>query len=64
MAGSGSPVSAGPSPALADSISKAILPSLSTTLTWPPRTSLPNRMSSASGFLMFYWITRASGLAP
>ena len=33
-------------------MSKAILPSLSSTLTCPPRVRRPNRMSSASGFLI------------
>ena len=35
-----------------------------TILTPPPFLSLPNSSSSASGFLMFSWITRASGRAP
>src|ERR1700736_5185481 len=36
----------------------------STTRTWPPLLSLPNSTSSASGFLMCSWITRAIGRAP
>ena len=40
-------------------------PSPSTiTLTVPPCSSLPNSSSSASGFLMCSWMTRASGRAP
>src|SRR5262249_37030654 len=35
-----------------------------TTRTWPPPLSLPNSTSSASGFLMCSWITRAIGRAP
>jgi len=36
----------------------------SSTRTVPPPLSLPNKISSASGFLMLSWITRASGRAP
>src|SRR4029077_4720117 len=35
-----------------------------TTRTWPPPLSLPNSTSSAKGFLMCSWITRAMGRAP
>src|SRR5690606_5169766 len=34
------------------------------TVTVPPPTSRPNSSSSASGFLMCSWMTRASGRAP
>jgi RimJ/RimL family protein N-acetyltransferase len=61
--GSFSPDAPSPVPP-ATSKSKASLPSFSVTITWPPRISRPNRISSASGFLMFSWITRASGRAP
>src|SRR5262245_29125503 len=37
------------------------LSGLSMTRTVPPRASLPNRISSASGFLIESWITRAKG---
>ena len=50
--------------ALALVMSNTSLPSLNCTFTWPPRISLPNRMSSARGFLMCSWMTRASGRAP
>ncbi len=44
--------------------SNARRPFSSFTRTRPPRASLPNSSSSASGYLMFSWMTRASGLAP
>lgn len=44
--------------------SKASLPSATLTRTTPPLASRPNSSSSASGFLMLSWITRASGRAP
>src|SRR6056297_344883 len=43
---------------------RSICPSLTPTLTTPPLASLPNSSSSASGFLMCSWITRARGRAP
>ncbi|MCY1307879.1 hypothetical protein D9M70_578450 [compost metagenome] len=49
------------------SSSKPLVPSALVpivTLTTPPFFSLPKRISSASGFLMFSWMTRASGRAP
>src|SRR5262249_52742086 len=36
----------------------------SITRTWPPALSLPNSTSSASGFLIVSWISRAIGRAP
>jgi hypothetical protein len=37
---------------------------ITTTRTWPPDFKRPNSTSSASGFLMCSWITRAIGRAP
>src|SRR3954468_9031932 len=48
----------------AETISKASAPSLSLMLTSPPWTSLPNSNSSASGCLIFSWISRPIGRAP